>query len=52
MKKLEISEMEVVFGGMSIECKSLQALADTYAREGATNKEWDEWCDAYEAHGC
>ncbi|GJG28419.1 hypothetical protein PRRU23_21190 [Segatella bryantii] len=52
MKKLEISEMEGVFGGMSVDCKALQALADAYAKDGATNRQWDEWCDAYEAHGC
>lgn len=52
MKKLEISEMEGVLGGMSVDCKALQALADAYAKDGATDKQWNEWCDAYEAHGC
>lgn len=32
MKKLEISEMEGVLGGMSVDCKALQALADAYAK--------------------
>lgn len=52
MKKLGNSEIEGVLGGMSVECMALQALADAYQRDGATDKQWDDWCDAYEAHGC
>lgn len=52
MKKLMISEMEEVLGGMSTVCKGLQALADTYARDGADDAAWEAWCDEYSKNGC
>lgn len=53
MKKLLISEMENILGGeMSVDCKAFQALADAYIRDGATDAQWDEWCDSYSSHGC
>lgn len=50
MRKLQLSEMEHVFGGQKSECAAVQALADAYMRDGATNAQWDEWCELYYKH--
>lgn len=42
--------MEHVFGGQKSECAAVQALADAYMRDGATNAQWDEWCELYYKH--
>ena len=47
MKTLTIGEMENILGGGAAECRAVQALANTYARDGATDAQWDEWCDLY-----
>lgn len=52
MKKLSFSEQSNILGGYSAaECKAVQALADTYAKEGIHDDDaWDEWCDLYDKY--
>ncbi|MCI1246456.1 MAG: hypothetical protein LKG14_03595 [Prevotella sp.] len=49
MKKLAKKEMEKVRGGQrnEYECGKVQALADAYARDGASEADWDKWARDY-----
>lgn len=50
MKTLTIEEMGNILGGGAAECKAVQAMADAYARDGATDAQWDEWCGLYDKY--
>lgn len=49
MKKLLKEEMLNVLGGQrdEYECGKVQALADAYARDGASDAEWNKWAHDY-----
>ena len=48
MEKLQFLEMQKILGGFNAGCKAVQALADVYERDGATDAEWDEWADLFD----
>jgi len=39
--------MQKILGGFNAGCKAVQALADVYERDGATDAEWEEWDDLF-----
>jgi hypothetical protein len=50
--KLDKVQMNVITGGISREeyCKDLQYLANTHNEQSWSEKEWDNWADAYSKH--
>ncbi len=49
LEELNYQEMSEILGGTMSYCDRLQAWANTYY-ETATDAQWDQWADYWEAH--
>jgi hypothetical protein len=49
MEKLDLYQMSNVLGGAQDDarCGAVQAAANAMARDGATDKQWEEWEKLY-----